>query len=334
MDKFKILTLDGGGVRGYLSILILEKIEQQLNHYHNENIAIGMRFDLIAGTSTGSIIAAMLALGKTAKEVKEVYEHDIPVIFGKKMKRWWPLPFTRAKYKNDMLVSKAKNYFGELTFSDVKRDLIITSVDVTTMTPRLHKSDYASRNLSRLDEMLTNAVVSSCSAPAFFKVARCLENSDFLIDGGIVANNPSMIAIIDALHFERPSKREISIPKTLNDLLLLSIGTGNQCGTPYDLKPLEDASFEWLMQFPRGRHGISMPLIEILMTSQSKLTEFQSKFLLDQAKAPNRRINPQLSFKMKLDDITNLEKLKNIGDLSFDDTSWLQQNFKKANNEL
>jgi hypothetical protein len=329
MEKFKILALDGGGVRGYLSILILEKIEQQLNRYLNENIPIGMRFDLIAGTSTGSIIATMLALGKTAKEIKELYEHDIPIIFGKKMKRWWPLSFTHSKYKNDMLVAKAKDYFGDLTFIDVKRDLIITSVDVTTMTPRLHKSDYASRNLSRLDETLANAVVSSCSAPAFFKVARYLKHSDFLIDGGIVANNPSMIAIIDALHFERPSKKEIPIPTTLNDVLLLSIGTGNQCETPFDLKPLEDASFDWLMQFPLGKYGFSMPLIEILMASQSKLTEYQSKFLLDHAKAQSRRINPQLSFKMKLDDFANLGKLKNIADLSFDDVSWLQQNFKK-----
>ncbi|MCB4763950.1 MAG: patatin-like phospholipase family protein [Sulfurovum sp.] len=83
--KFKILTLDGGGVRGYLSANILVKMEKILNEKNGENINIGQRFDLIAGTSTGAIIAGLLAQGVSAVEVCEMYKKEIPMIFGKNM---------------------------------------------------------------------------------------------------------------------------------------------------------------------------------------------------------------------------------------------------------
>ena len=78
---YKILTLDGGGVRGYLSILILEKLEKALQHYLNDAKTIGERFDLLVGTSTGGIIAAGLAIGKSASEIKKMYENLLDKIF-------------------------------------------------------------------------------------------------------------------------------------------------------------------------------------------------------------------------------------------------------------
>ena len=71
--SFKILTLDGGGVKGYLTILILEKLEKALQRKFNDNKTIGERFDLIIGTSTGGIIASGLSIKKSAKEIRELY---------------------------------------------------------------------------------------------------------------------------------------------------------------------------------------------------------------------------------------------------------------------
>jgi len=326
-DKFKILSLDGGGVRGYLSIKILENTEKHLNNKDGQNIPIGKRFDLIVGTSTGAIIAGLLAIGKSAKDIRKLYENDIPVIFSNEMQRNKFSRMIWSKYRPDALVQKAKSYFEEYTFEDVKTDLIVTSVDITTMTPRFHKSDFADKNRSRVDEKLSNAIVASASAPVFFPVATDLIHSESLIDGGIVANNPSMVGIIDALTFERESKRGTQKPEGLEDILLLSIGTGAQTEIPYDLKPLMNAGgIDWLVQFPLGRYQQSTPLIDILMASQATLVEFQAKTLLEKTSGVYRRINPKLGFKMKLDDASSIGKLKNIADLVSEDIDWLNEN--------
>jgi len=325
-EKFKMLSLDGGGVRGYLSIKILENAEKHLNDKDGKDIPIGLRFDLIVGTSTGAIIAGLLALGKSAKDIRKLYENDIPVIFSKEMQRNKLSTMLWSKYKPDALVQKAKSYFEEYTFEDVKTDLIVTSVDITTMTPRFHKSDFADKNKARADEKLSNAIVASASAPVYFPVATDLIHSECLIDGGIVANNPSMVGIIDALTFERDSKRGTKKPERLEDILLLSIGTGAQTEIPYDLKPLMNAGGKkWLVQdtFNSQRNT---PLIDILMASQATLVEFQAKTLLEKTSGSYRRINPKLGSKMKLDDVSSIGKLKNIADLVSEDIDWLNEN--------
>ena len=86
-QKMKILSLDGGGVRGYLTAMILENVEKQLNLRDGTNKPLGGYFDLIAGTSTGAIIAGLLAIGKSASEVRKIYEDDIKDIFSNEMKR-------------------------------------------------------------------------------------------------------------------------------------------------------------------------------------------------------------------------------------------------------
>jgi patatin-like phospholipase/acyl hydrolase len=144
-QKFRILSLDGGGVRGYLSIKILENVEIFLNEVNGNDLPIGNRFDLIVGTSTGAIIGGLLAIGKTAKEVRKLYENDISIIFGKEMMRGRIMRLFRPKYKSDILEKRARSYFEERTFKDVTTDLIITSVDITTMTPRFHKSDFSKK---------------------------------------------------------------------------------------------------------------------------------------------------------------------------------------------
>lgn len=327
-DKFKILSLDGGGVRGYLSAKILENIEQFLNKKEGIDKPLGERFDLIVGTSTGAIIGGLLSIGKSAKDIRKFYENDIPVIFGPEMKRNKFSGFIWSKYKPDALVQKAQRYFDEMTFNDVKTDLIVTSVDITTMSPRFHKSDFAEKNGNRANEKLSNAIVASASAPVYFPVARNLIHSDYLIDGGIVANNPSMVGLIDALTFERESKRGTVQPEGLKDILLLSIGTGEQTEIPYDIEPLlNSGGMDWLVQLPLGKYEKSTPLIDILMASQAKLVEFQAKTLLEKSLGSYRRLNPKLGSKMKLDDASSLGKLNNIADLIAEDIDWLNSNF-------
>ena len=325
--KFRILSLDGGGVRGYLSIRLLENIEKHLNEKEGNVKPLGERFDLIVGTSTGAIIAGLLAIGKSAKEIRELYEQDIQVVFGNQVKRNLLFRFIFSKYKSDGLQEKANRYFGDRTFEEVETDLIVTSVDISNMNPRFHKSNFADKNNKRSTEKLASAIVASASAPSFFPAARDLKHSDYLIDGGIVTNNPSLVGVVDALTFERASKRGTSRPTGLHDILLLSIGTGEQTDKSYDLKPLLNAGkLDWLIQLPLGKYNLNSPIIEIMMYSQAKVIEFQTKTLLETHSGIYRRINPKLASKMKLDDTDCFGELKNISDLQTDDYKWLNEN--------
>ena len=142
MRSLKVLSLDGGGVRGYLTASVLANIEKYLNDGKSEYIPLGKYFDLIAETSTGAIIAGLLAIGETAVRIKEIYEKDMAFIFSDEMKNS-KLNIWSSKYKKTNLEEKAKEYFGETTFArkDLVSNLLVTTVDITTAKPRFYKSD-------------------------------------------------------------------------------------------------------------------------------------------------------------------------------------------------
>jgi len=325
MKKFKILSLDGGGVRGYLTAIILSNIETLLNKGKKDSITLGEYFDLIVGTSTGAIIAGLLAIGKSAEEIKQIYEGNIKEIFSNDMRNFEinikGLPIScSAKYKKDNLERMAELYFGNKTFSkeDLVTNLLITTVDLTTAKPRFYKSGYFSRNEGRKTEKLKDVIVASASAPAFFPVAKELEYSSYLVDGGVVSNNPSLVALIDGLEI---CKRD-NIKN--EDIVLLSVGTGKVCEMPYDVEKLEDTQIGWISE--------NKAIIELLMTSQSKLTEFQTKFLCDTLGIKYKRINPELGQKIALDEYRKINILKNLGDIYKEDEKWILENLKEVNN--
>lgn len=309
----KVLSLDGGGVRGYLTTMILENIEKQLNIADSSNRPLGSYFDLIAGTSTGSIIGSLLAIGTRASEIRALYESDMASIFSFTMKRNIFRRLWRAKYRKTHLEEKVRDYFKDMTFNDVKTHLLVTSVDITTMTARFHKSGYNTRYYPRTDELLANAVLASTAAPSFFPLEQKLKHSAYLIDGAIVANNPSLVALIDSFSF----KNEVR-----DDIKLLSVGTGKMSQLPYELSSLKDASFGWInpMKGP--------PLIEIIMRSQSDLVEKHIDFLAHklEGQISHKRINPILNFRLKLDEYENIDLLKNLSDINHEDLAWILNN--------
>lgn len=185
--SFKILSLDGGGARGYLSAKILANIENYLNKKDNQEIPIGQRFDFIAGTSTGGIIALALSIGKTAKDVEKLYYKNIPEIFGKKQQSFFS--FTSPKYKSSLLENMVEDVLDDYTLNDVKTHVLITSVNLDNAKPRFHKSDYFQRNTERTNEKLKDIAMATSAAPTYFKAKTTgLKHSHGLIDGGICAN--------------------------------------------------------------------------------------------------------------------------------------------------
>lgn len=326
--ELKILSLDGGGVRGYLSAKILANIEQLLNESNNENINIGQRFDLIAGTSTGGIIACALSIGKSAKEIFNLYETLIPEVFIAKNDGVF-----KSKYSSDVLKEKLSEILGNNTLADVITDICITSVDVENSSPRFHKSSYFGRNAIRLDEKLIDLALATSAAPTYFPLVNTLHSTN-LTDGGMVANNPSLVALIDAMELTG---------NNLNNISLISIGTGEQCHMPYDVESLKDGgkqdwivdietntrtytaienikgdkskfkiAKDWVLSDDEKFSSKGSPILELLMESQSKLAHFQTQFLL---KDTYLRINPKLSIPIELDSVDKIDSLKNLADL-------------------
>lgn len=312
-SEIKVLSLDGGGIKGYLSAKILFNIERLLNQEGDKNVNIGQRFDLIVGTSTGGIIACALSIGKSAKEIFELYESLIPKVFTSKTKG-----FFKAKYSNEILRKELKNILGDKTLKDVKTKLCITSVDVENSSPRFHKSDYFDRNTPRQDEKLIDLALATSAAPTYFPLINT-KHSTNLTDGGMVANNPSLVALTEA----------IQLTRNINSISLLSIGTGEQCHMPYNIEKLKSAGkINWMLSLKKKWNLFSYfkhqgsPLLELLMESQAKLAHFQTKFLLEDQYL---RINPKLNVSIELDDVEKIDSLKNLADINKGDLDKIKE---------
>lgn len=200
------------------------------------------------------------------------------------------------------------------TLADLKEPrLCITSVDVENSSPRFHKSDYFDRNDTRLDEKLIDIVLATSAAPTYFPLVN-MKHSTNLTDGGIVANNPSLVGLIDAIEISG-NKEKIS---------LISIGTGEQCHMPYNVDKLKNGGKQnWMLQRKENTIlDMGSPILELLMDSQSKLAHHQTQFLL---KDKYLRLNPKLSVPIELDSVDKLDSLKNLADISQQDLEQIEK---------
>jgi uncharacterized protein len=173
-------------------------------------------FDLIFGTSTGGIIAALLALGYRVDEIHRLYKEHVPTIMRQR----------KAHRKSAALAHLAKTVFGDRTFTDVKTGVGIVATRWVLERPMIFKGSVAQAHgrhatfVPGFGCTISDAVQASCSAYPFFeKYAITTSTGDRveLIDGGYCANNPTLYAIADAA---------VALNKPLGDLRVVSIGVG------------------------------------------------------------------------------------------------------------
>ncbi|WP_264551705.1 CBASS cGAMP-activated phospholipase [Flavobacterium sp. N2038] len=200
---FKVLSIDGGGIKGLYSATILNKIEKDLIKKTNDKtVRIVDYFDLICGTSTGGLIALALSLGISTDEICKFYTNHGPKIF-----RWSKGVFPMLKQTlfwgkfNDKKLKKALvEILKEKKIGDSRCLLCIPTFDVTHGTYEIFKYDHKEGHLSRDNDLLmTDVALATSAAPTYFPVAQ-LEKHDNrqYIDGGIWANNPSLIGYTEA----------------------------------------------------------------------------------------------------------------------------------------
>jgi hypothetical protein len=221
--RFRILSVDGGGIRGLISALVLEEIETRLAERVNGKARIADYFHLFAGTSTGGLIALALTAPKevSAKELASFYTEDGPKIFhrglGHEIGSLWGL--TGPKYGLDPLREAVERRLGRSTISEATRDLLVTSYDMTRSEPYFFKR-WRALEIPERNFPIAEAALATSAAPTYFP-SHGLQGRA-LVDGGVFAANPSVAAIAEALG--RQSDEPASL--TPDELFLVSIGTG------------------------------------------------------------------------------------------------------------
>lgn len=208
---FRVLSLDGGGAKGFYTLGILREIEAMIGCRLHE------RFDLIFGTSTGSIITAMLALGKSVPEIIALYQDNVPTVMRNKN------PDGRSR----ALAELATNIFGDAMFTDVMTSVGIVTTKWVLEKPMIFKTDVGQAHGMKgsftpgFGVKIADAVQASCSAYPYFNrktVVTSSGDSIELIDGGFCANNPTLYAIADAT---------VALEVPPEDIRVVSLGCGN-----------------------------------------------------------------------------------------------------------
>lgn len=207
-DRCRILSLDGGGAKGFYTLGVLKEVEALLG-----DEPLYKSFDLIFGTSTGAIIAALLALGCTVDEVHSLYKQHVPKIMRSRGTRG----------RTEALKQVAGDVFGARTFADIKTGIGIVAARWDFEQPMIFKSTVAQAHgrhatfLPGFGCTIADAVRASCSAYPFFDrpiITTGRQEQVELIDGGYCANNPTLYAIADAtraLKYPIPALRVLSV---------------------------------------------------------------------------------------------------------------------------
>lgn len=209
-NLYRILCLDGGGAKGFYTLGVLKEIEAMLG------CPLYKRFDLVFGTSTGAIIASLIALGYDIDTIHNLYKEHVPSVMRAR----------DGSGKSKALAKLTHEVFRTKTFTDVMTGIGIVSTKWEIERPMIFKGNVAQAH-GRIGTFkpgfgvsIAEAVQASCSAYPFFNrkvITTAAGDNVELIDGGYCANNPTLYAIADAI---------AAMKKELSDLRVVSIGVG------------------------------------------------------------------------------------------------------------
>ena len=266
-ERFQILSLDGGGIKGLFSAAVLAAIEEDLK------LNIVDHFDLIAGTSTGGIIALGLGLGMKPREIVDFYLCEGPKIFPDYMKMKWFQHWVYRKFSSKPLITALQTCFKNKRFGDSKKRLIIPSYNLGDDDVYIFRTPHAERLRRDYRVPAWKVALATSSAPTFFPCTREIDNIR-LIDGGVWASNPTMVAIIEAFG-------TLNVP--LNSLWAFSIGTS-------------DAIYQRRNRLNSGgiiAWALKNVAIDVILRGQSIGTNNQAAFLLGKERI--ERLNPKVA---------------------------------------
>ena len=223
--RLRVLSVDGGGMRGLYTAAYLSSLEQRYAVTRNEaRLDIGRGFDLIVGTSTGAIIACAVAAGIPLARISALYQEHGPEIFPLKLPEkagvslaWQMCARSRyLKAGTAVLEETLHAELGDITLGDIWRDrqiaLAVPAVEMSRYHSWVFKTPHLANSKHRDDSYkLVDVCLATTAAPIYRSMAR-IQNPDTLghhdfVDGGLWANNPVLVSLIDALGMTSPGDR-------------------------------------------------------------------------------------------------------------------------------
>lgn len=209
-DRFQVLALDGGGVRGIFTAALLAGLEEDMGR------PVIDHFDLVVGTSTGGIVALGLGAGLTPREILDFYLSENRRIFANRL-GWRRVrrPFV-AKYRPRQLAAALRRTFGDKLLGESLVPLVIPSFNLGENAVYLFKTPHHERLKRDYRVPMWAVAMATSAAPTYFPTFRLPGDAVRLIDGGVWANNPAMVGVTEAVSM---------FGRTLDALRVLSLGT-------------------------------------------------------------------------------------------------------------
>ena len=282
----RVLTIDGGGVRGVLPASFLATIEQQVGRSPAEF------FDLIVGTSTGGIIALALGAGLSAEDIRDFYVRRGSSIFPGHRRLRTLRQLVLAKYDAGRLREELEQVFGAKLIGESRTRLVIPSMDLTTGKVRLWKTAHHERFVQDYKRPMIEAAMATASAPTYFPTL-IGETGTSIVDGGVFANNPAALGAVEAIGVFGWPRDEVAI---------LSLG----CGT----EALDVRRGRWR----GGIAGLGLKIASVFIAAQSESSTGMATHLIGD-RQNFYRVNPTLPAKRYgLDVSAAIPELSGIGD--------------------
>ena len=282
-NPYRILSLDGGGLRGIFTAAVLLEAEDAFGPEFLDS------FDLLVGTSTGGIIALGLASGRSCKEMLDFYRTIGPRVFARPrhVRR-----FFGPKYDREPLDELLRTEFGETTrMNDLSKPVCITAYELVTGTTRVWKDDHSPELRRGGDQLVWKVAAATSAAPTYLAPVQ-LEDADSHIDGGIWGNNPALVGVTEAVRYGFAQ---------LGHIRVLSIGTTTE--------PLRVASHQVAARM--GLRQWMLKGLRLLQESSSAATDNQVRLLLSEG--AYLRLDSETARKVELDDAEQCRPLQEWG---------------------
>lgn len=286
MNTRRILAIDGGGIKGAFPAAFLATLEEVLNR------PVGEYFDLIAGTSTGGIIAVGLGLGFSAQELSQFYANLGPQIFKGNRLLGALKQFRRSKYNQEPLRQALESKFAGKKIGDAKTRLVIPSMNVDTGEVYIYKTAHHPHLETDYKKEAIEAVLATTAAPTYFPMHLSPAGIP-LIDGGMWANNPAGLAVVEAIGVLGWGREQLRV---------LSVGC---TGSPFDLGDTRRNN--------RGIIHYAKRVADVFMAGQSSASLGTAYVLVGHENV--FRINPVVpEGRFGLDGVDGLSRLRGLGE--------------------
>jgi patatin-like phospholipase/acyl hydrolase len=281
----RILSIDGGGIKGVFPAAFLAEVEKVAGR------PVAEHFDLIVGTSTGGIIALGLGLGLTAQEILSFYETRGPDIF--RGRRLWRLlrQVRYAKYDREPLELALREVFGDRRLGESKTRLVVPALNLETGEVHVYKTSHHERFVMDYKLPVVEVALATAAAPTYFPTYRSAAGIP-LVDGGMWANNPVGLAVVEAVGVLGWSRDELSV---------LSLGCTTE---PLRAKPYEERRLGLGYWLPR--------VTSVFMAGQSSGSLGTAYLLAGHENVV--RISPSVpNWRFKIDAIRDIQSLRGLG---------------------